>query len=86
MERKVKLMIKILKPIDRYSPCFVCYVNFVPWYYIQFGFHVDLSSPNMEIFLPFLHIKIGYDYIYKYNREDVFGNDNCYGIKRKMDK
>lgn len=70
-------------PKRRHSPCFVAYINFCPS--IQLGFHIDILSPNVEFFLPFCHIKIGREWIEVYSLEQLTNNDNCFGIKRKLD-
>ena len=40
---------------------FRAYWWFVGWWDISFGFHVSLSSPNIEIHLPFGFFRIGWE-------------------------
>lgn len=40
---------------------FVFYFNFVGWWALSLGLHIDIISPNIEIHLPFGFIKIGWE-------------------------
>ncbi len=57
---------------------FVAYFYHPPkgWWYIQLGFHVDLSSPNIEIHVPFGFFRIGIVKVYSYD----LGEDDRKGI------
>jgi hypothetical protein len=39
---------------------FVFYFYFVGWSCLSFGFHIDVSIPNMELHLPFGFVRIGW--------------------------
>jgi len=38
-----------------------CYYYFIAWSHFSFVFHVDFSSPNLEIHLPFGFVRIGWE-------------------------
>jgi len=44
--------------------------HFISFYHISLGFHIDFSSPNIEIHLPFSFIKIGWTDTFEKN--DIF--------------
>lgn len=49
--------------------CFMAF--FVGWWSWSFGISLDVSSPNIEIHLPFIFIKVGWEKHCTYNYSEV---------------
>lgn len=54
----------VIKVTDRQ---FECSIRFVDWWQISCGITIDLRSPNLEIHLPLIFIKLGWSGLWHYN-------------------
>lgn len=50
-----------------YHRRFVCYVHVLGVEHISFGIHIHLTSPNIELHLPFCFIRIGWQGVYMHS-------------------
>lgn len=61
---------------------FVCYLYFMGFDCISFGFHVCVTQPNIEIHLPFCFVRIGWVFCDHRLSSRCFGYD---GQRRAFD-
>lgn len=50
---------------------FVVLIWFTGWENLSLGVNIDIKSPNMEIHVPFYFLRIGWEVIRVYRKEDM---------------
>ena len=61
---------------------FVAYYYFASWSFLSLGISICVTSPNIEIHLPFGFIRIGWSYTHKSDKKFGFDSAKKYLSKK----